>query len=240
MAENALINVEEELKRRADLLKKNLSSQSVHISTKDKKFNLPNGLVVDELSAVVLDMRFWNKYYTKPWEPNVVVPPDCFAIGEDERNMVPSVNSKNMQADACNVCPQNIFPPDGKAKPCKNVLVMAIMVPDLSDTTVYTLTGSPTSLSNDKTHKLDGLRTYFKKVADVYGHPIKVVTKFRLIDGKRGFKLYASFLSENENYAEHAAYFEEAERVLTTEPAAQQEDTQVVEVAAPQRSRATR
>lgn len=237
---NELLNVEDELKRRADLLKKNLGNQGLHISTRDKKFNLPNGIILDELECVVLDMRFWNKYYTRPWEPNVVIPPECYAVGEDEKSMVPSPNSNDVQADSCAVCPHNIFPQGGGAKPCKNVLTMAIMVPDLSDLTVYTLTGSPTSLSNDKTRKIEGLKTYFKKITDVYGHPIKVITKFKLIDGKRGFKLHASFAGENLNYAEHATYFEQAEKAITTEPTPLDEAT-VTEVSAPvkPRSRAT-
>jgi hypothetical protein len=237
---NDLINVDEELKRRAEALKKNLGSQSVHISTKDKKFNLPNGVILDKLSCVVLDMRFWNKYYLKPWEPNVIATPECFAYGEDERSLIPSDGSPDKQADSCATCPHNIFPPNGGAKACKNFLIMAIMVPDLSDTTVYTLSGSPTSLNNDKVRKLEGLKTYFKKITDVYGHPIKAVTEFNLIDGKRGFKLHASFAGENGNYAEHAAYFDQAEKAITTEPSPPDENT-VTEVSAPvrPRSRAT-
>jgi len=63
---------------------------SNRISTRDKKFTLPDGTShAGPLMAVVLDFRNFNRYFTKPYDPQNPTPPDCFAIAKDFNDLSP-------------------------------------------------------------------------------------------------------------------------------------------------------
>ena len=219
-----IANVDALLAERAAALAKNVKTGGSAISLRDKKFNLPSGEVVDgELELVILDYRYQNRYYTKPWNPKVPEVPECFAIAESEEDLVPSDNATHKQSTDCASCPMNVFGSKGDGKACRNTMQLAVMFPDLGDgDNVMTLSVSPTAKKD--------IAAYLVKAAQMFGHPVKVVTKFSLVEQARGFKLKAVAAGANEAYATHAGFLKQAEDAVTTEPqtAPQEEETTVV------------
>jgi hypothetical protein len=212
------------LAAKAAALQKNIALASNHISLKDKKFRLPNGTVVDspqELPLVVLDYRFHNRFYDQPWDPDNPVPPVCFAISETNRGMVPSPNAPKPQAASCDECPLNEYGSKGKGKACRNILAMAVMDPDLQSEAIMSLNASPIAQRD--------ISQYLLKCTKIYGHVIKAITNFRLVDAPRGFKLEARAGNRNERYAEHVTFLNQAEELVTAEPQAQADDDAIVE-----------
>jgi hypothetical protein len=221
---HAIADIDAVLAAKAAALMKNITVAGNHISLKDKKFRLPSGTIVDasqELPLVVLDYRYHNRYYDQPWSPDNPVAPICFAIGESSKGMVPSPNAAKPQAASCDECPLNEFGSKGKAKACRNMLVMAAMDPELQSETVMTLSASPIA------HR--DVAQYLLKCTKLYGHTVKAVTLFRLSDAPRGFKLEARAGNRNEHYAEHVAFLNQAEDLVMAEPQAQSGDDEVVE-----------
>ena len=80
------------------------------------------------LAGVVLDAVRLNAYYDKPFNPQNVEPPVCYAIGRDEMQMAPHPDMAKgpayfkPQAQACNGCPLNEFGSNstGQGKACSN------------------------------------------------------------------------------------------------------------------------
>lgn len=209
------------LAAKAAALQKNISAAGNHISTKDKKFRLPDGTVVEGvLERAVLAYRFQNRYYDTPYDPENPSPPVCFAISETNKGMKPSPNASKPQAESCDVCPLNEFGSKGKAKACRNTVVMAVMDPDLMTDDVTSITASPIA------HR--DVAQYLRKASDLYGHFVKVITKFSLEDAPRGFKLEARAGQLNPKYVDHVAFFPQAEALVTAEPEAQEETEDTV------------
>lgn len=221
-----IANVDAMLAAKAAALQQNIVAAGNHISLRDKKFGLPSGIKSDgPVKLVILDYRFQNRYYDKPWDPDTPTPPVCYAISETNVGMKPSDKSTEKQAESCDTCPLNEYGSKGKGKACRNQLIMAVQMPDLSDDTVMTITASPTAQTD--------MRLYLKKVTDLYGHPVKAVTSFTLVDAPRGFKLRAAAADVNTRYADHVKYLQQAEAAVTAEPQAAPPDDDVGVQAAP-------
>jgi hypothetical protein len=207
-----LANVDALLQQKAAALAKNVKTGGSTISLRDKKFNLPSGEIVDgDLDLVILDYRYQNKYYTKPWNPKVPEAPECWAIAEAESDLSPSDNVVDKQSEDCASCPMNVFGSKGDGKACRNTMTLAVMFPDLADgDSVMTISVSPTAKKD--------IAAYLVKAAQMFGHPVKAITRFSLIDAARGFKIKAHAIEPNENYAVHAGYLKQAEDAVTVEP----------------------
>ena len=81
------------------------------------------------LELVVVDFVTTHNFYAGRFDKDNIVPPDCFAIGVDPKNMVPSPNAPNPQAKDCQSCPMNAWGSDGKGKACKNGRKLAVLPP---------------------------------------------------------------------------------------------------------------
>lgn len=122
--------------------------------TQDKKFKLPNGETVSELLACVVDFRTVHNFYEGEFDPKNIVPPACFAVGINPKAMVPVPESPDLQAESCQVCPQNQFGSAirGEGKACKNGRLLALLPPNDSgddvdhEADVWLLGVSPTAL----------------------------------------------------------------------------------------------
>ena len=127
---------------------------SNRISLQGRKFTLPNGTTDNgPMTAVVLDHRNFNRYYTKPYDPQNPVPPQCFAIAKQFEDLSPENhdNVEDPQASACSECPMNQFgsAPNGKGKACRNIVRLAIVAPDATtDTQPMTLEVPPSALKH--------------------------------------------------------------------------------------------
>lgn len=123
------------------------------ISPKGKKFTLGEEKLGNILNVVILADVFDHSYYDRPYDPDTVSPPACFAINPVNSELAPHATSPVVQASSCGECPMNEFgsSSNGKGKACRNgrrLLVAAVTdgVPDLVNLAIINL--APTSLKS--------------------------------------------------------------------------------------------
>lgn len=94
------------------------------LSIKGKKFSLGDEKLGTSLTVIILADIFDHAYYDKDYDPDVISPPACFAIGEVHGEMVPSDDAPAKQYMSCTGCPQNEFGSarhgTSKGKACRN------------------------------------------------------------------------------------------------------------------------
>ncbi len=144
-----------------------------------KFFEFPDGSTETEIEGIVLDFVAHNRYYTSSYNPNSIVPPECFALGLEPTGLIASDNSPEKQCASCAACWANQFGSaqggKGKGKACSNTRILALVIPpkdmavddDLSELPIYTLSVSPTALK-----AFDG---YVGKVAAHFKKPVRTV-----------------------------------------------------------------
>lgn len=117
------------------------------IKVDNKQFKLPNGDVSDLLTGIIVDFVYYNAYYEGAFDPNNIVPPNCFALHPEPTGGVPSANSPDKQEDSCQACWANQFGSAGKGKACRNAIKVALLPPDAEeDTPLMILNVSATAL----------------------------------------------------------------------------------------------
>jgi hypothetical protein len=139
--------------------------------TQDKKFELPNGDVLDSLDVVIVDFVYRNEFYPGVFNRKAITPPACFAISENASAMSASPNSPIKQGENCATCQQNQFgsSPSGDGKACKNTVVLAVLPLDATeDTPIWIVKSSPTAVKH--------FNAYVAKLARSVGVPVSAVT----------------------------------------------------------------
>jgi hypothetical protein len=186
------------------------------IGLKKRKFNLPNGDVLDFLDVVIVDFVYMNKYYSSAYQEDSIVPPDCFAIAAVDKDLTASPNSPDCQSKAgCAGCAQNQFGSKGKGKACANRILMAVLPQDAGiDTPFAILDVPPTSLK--------GWQQYATSVArGIQRPPFGVVTHIEFDDSYDYAKLVFSDpqpLDDADFIALIRSRRDEARERLLTEP----------------------
>jgi len=172
-----LVSYEQFLAQRANAMQERLQRPSSNkIKTTGKLFTLPNGeSSPGPLQAIILEFAYVNKYYSKPYNRNVVEEPDCIAISFDPNNMAPSDSVPNKQFNTCAGCHMNEWGSalTGRGKACKNIIRLAIVAPDYADKDVeiMILEVSPTGLTR--------WNNYSHLVTHRYGMPLMThITEF--------------------------------------------------------------
>lgn len=137
--------------------------------TLKKTFKLPDGLESPgPMNVVIVDFITAHYYYPDRYDPDNIVPPDCFALGLDPKAMIASANSKDKQCDSCNACWAFQFGSDGKGKACKTTRLLAVMQPDADrDSPLMLLRVPPTSSAAFDGYVAGIARTYQKPVRGV-------------------------------------------------------------------------
>lgn len=111
-------------------------------------FKLPDESVVEELEGIVVDIRYINALYVKPFKRGEIETPGCWVVSPDANNMAPDEKSTKPRAASCEGCQFNEFGSKGNGKACKNTVRLAIIPTDATDkTTPYLLDLAPTSTS---------------------------------------------------------------------------------------------
>lgn len=123
------------------------SGDSIRI-TQDKKFAFPDGTEhPGPLDLVVLDFAYGNNFFDRPFKKGENIPPACFSRGMSQKDLVPSGNSPDKQAESCAKCPLNEWGSNGKGKACANNAYLAVIAADETDEErVLTLKVSPTAV----------------------------------------------------------------------------------------------
>lgn len=214
-SENAMANIEAELAKKAEAMKENITFSGNTITlTQTGKLKLPSGDEFDELDLVVVDYRYRNQFFPKPYKRGEFQPATCFAVGiQNNDNLIPSDDAPEKQAESCAACPKNVFGshPNGSGKACQNQFIMAVMMADLGESEeMFMLKASPTAVKQIGGHIL--------KMVDSYGHPIKTITRIS-VEEKGGYpKIKAAFAGPNGDYVAHAEHLQEAKRLLEASP----------------------
>jgi hypothetical protein len=120
------------------------------------KFILPDGREVEgSIEAIIVDFRAVHSFWPGKFDKKDIKPPVCFAVGLNPRQMAPTDNSPDKQAESCQSCPNNQFGSDGDGKACKNMRRLAILPPLDSDEVtadvehdMWVLDVSPTAIKN--------------------------------------------------------------------------------------------
>lgn len=134
--------------------------------TQAKEFKLPDGAKVDTFKGIIVEFVSFNAYYEGAYNPDNVVPPNCFAIGTVKNDdLVPSDSSPERQDDDCGSCKgcwANAFKSadNGKGKACKQSIRVAVL---LEDGELHRLNISSTGLTS--------FGAYVREVASNLGAP---------------------------------------------------------------------
>lgn len=95
-----------------------------------------NGQVMpdNKMRVIVVAYSFENAFFINKFDPNNIIPPLCFALSEDGKDMEPHDNSRKKQNETCLSCPQAEWgsdenSPSGRGKACKEVRRLAV-IPD--------------------------------------------------------------------------------------------------------------
>lgn len=151
----ALVDLQARIKAELQSVRSSVAPPSGNkISTKDKKFNMPDGTVHQgPLSVVILDHRNLNRYYIKAYDPQNLVSPDCFALAKNFGDLSPKNHDEitKPQSDDCASCPYNQYgsAPNGKGKACRNMVRLAVIPPDAGpDVAPMTFEVAPSALKN--------------------------------------------------------------------------------------------
>jgi hypothetical protein len=216
MAGTALAEIQKELALEAANIAQQISSLGGgnKIKTKDKVFTFPDGTTSPgPLDVVIVDFVSRNNFYEGRYDPNNPAGPICFAIGKNVKDMAPSPNAPEPQADDCASCPMNQFGSDGNGKACKNTRLMAVLAPDSTDpqAELMTLEASPTALKN--------FDAYVATVAAMHGvPPVGVITSVAFHPEKTYPTLVFGNPRRNENVNLHFGRRAEAGVLLSREP----------------------
>lgn len=181
-------------------------------ATQDKKFILPDGTTTaGPLELVIVDFATVHNFYDTPFNKDDVSPPACFAVGSDPKQMFPSANVPNKQADNCQICPMNQFGSNGNSKACGNGRLLAVLPPDAdADTPMWLIQASATAIK--------GFDGYVSSVARAFqSMPISVVTTVSFDDSVTYAKMVFSDPKPNANIGEHFARQGEARELLYAE-----------------------
>lgn len=209
----AVVSIKDALKAQvAGLAERTQPASGNAIQIKKDKLVLPNGQEATELECVIVDFVTTHAYYEGKYDPKNIVPPNCFAIGENPKQMTPSANSPDMQSDSCQGCPMNEFGSSGDGKACKNGRKLAVLPADAdADTPIWTISVSPTAIK--------GFDGYVSGVARMFElPPIGVVTTIGLDPSVDYPKLTFSNPVANEALEVHFARQAEAKDLLRVEP----------------------
>lgn len=207
--------------------------------TQDKKFKappsdeFPAGAKVDVIRGVIVDFIAKKAWYEGTFDPNNIVPPNCFALEFASHDQLePSDNSPDLQCGedhTCKTCPKNQWEPVSpgaikKKKACKDAYVLALLPPDAVE-------GSPLMTLEVSATAVKPFDKYVRDLAQEYGQPpYAFITEFGFDD-----KLdYASVRCRNPEPTTAALYElaksrrEEAEKLLRVEPQTSEFEEKVV------------
>jgi hypothetical protein len=149
----------------------------------------------NRIQCVIFDAAYENGLYTKPFDPNKVVSPDCWAIARVEEDLAPSNAVPNAVSPECTQCPNNEWgsdPRGGKGKACKNIRRIALV--QASD--LEKGTGADVLFARIPTMSVRNWSKYVNQIANVVRRPSwGVITELSVVpDSKSQFQVQFSFV----------------------------------------------
>lgn len=171
------MSLEEEIKKQLQAQKGQLGAlPSNKISTRGKKFTLPNGQAGEEIEVVIINFAWFMVNYPGVYNANNPQQPNCFAVGYENPmsgDLKPHENAAEPQGENCKECPKNQWKsaPSGNGKACKNQRRLIVLPPDADETSEpMTLYVSPGGLKH--------FDAYVSRLSAEHNMlPVQVVTK---------------------------------------------------------------
>jgi hypothetical protein len=188
----------------------------IHAS-QDKKFNVPGVGATEEIDMVIVDFCATQDYYPIDFDPKNPIPPDCFAIGDDPKNLKPSPNSPNLQVkpgQACKDCKHFQWGSDrkgGAGKECKSGRKLALLPVDATkEDAMLAMKLSPTALKT-----FDGMIAGFNRIGSI---PVMMITHFDFNPAVTYASVRTVPGSPNGNAENDIERMDEAASLLAVEP----------------------
>lgn len=151
----AMVDYKERYRQMAEEQSEKLPSGTATLSIKGGSFTYQGADLGEELDCIILDFGYENSWYDRPYNPDDMGPPACYAIAQSNKNMEPEDDSPVRQCEDCNNCDLNQWGSagSGRGKACGNHRRLAIMsVTDIENDPenieVVMLRTPPTSNSN--------------------------------------------------------------------------------------------
>jgi len=216
----SLANIDKQMEEEAANVANTIDSTGGAFIKIDQKggefFEIPGlGQADSPMEVVIVDYISVNALYKGKYDPNNIVPPDCWAINKELNAMAPSPNVSKPEAKSCSICPNNEFGSDGAGKACKNTKLLAVVAPDSGDEDdLRYIRVSPTGLKSFNSF-VSGVAARMKKP------PVSVVVEMSIVPSGAGYTLSFGKYKPNPLYREHYSRREEALGVLTAEPSLQ-------------------
>lgn len=153
---------------------KEVDTSPSSISTRGKKFRIGDENLGEPINVVVGVAAYENTWYDRPYDPDNVSPPACFAVSLEDDKVSHHGDSPIPQHDGeCDECPlaQWESADNGKGKACKNARRLVVLAYDdateLGEAQMAMLKAPPTSLKN--------WASYAKSIALRYKRPTSTV-----------------------------------------------------------------
>lgn len=90
----------------------------------------------NKVEVVVLAAAFRNVFYAGKFDRNNIVPPNCFSLSEDDKDMAPHENVAEPVHPTCDGCPNDAWgsdPNGGRGKACKQSRRLVMLPADCVD-----------------------------------------------------------------------------------------------------------
>jgi len=194
----ALASLQEEIKAQLLASKEAVKASAPKITAKDGIFKLPDGTTSQgPLEIIILDYRWLYKYYSKPYNPNEIDLPDCYAINFKPKDLKPAKTVKNPINKDCETCPKNQWGSSTsgsrKGKACRNTLRTAIVPADFSaNSPIWTIDFAPTSTKN--------FSNYVSALRDMHNRiPLQEITELSMTQGATATLLTLKGLGPHKN-----------------------------------------
>lgn len=200
----AMVNWKDELRRRAAIA----SATEASTATGGNYFSLRGGILSfngntvpgNKMNCIILDSAIENAWYEDDFDPENPVPPDCFAIGRDEKALAPHENSEQPQGDEetgkCEGCPLNEWgsAAKGRGKACKNLRRLALLPEDALE---HGIDEAQVAFLKVPVMSVRNWATYVRKLEGMETAPIGVLTEVSLVpDAKSQFRVNFKLVEE--------------------------------------------
>lgn len=220
----AIALVDQELANEVAALRNQINAPSGNKFKLDPQgfFSTPEGLELgDSIQLVVVDFITRHFYYSGPYNPSNIVPPDCYAVGKDKTTLAPGEDAPTPQSSACATCPMNVFGSgnNGKSKACQNRYWLACLLVDPENPDAHNAPDAPLYILDLSPSNLRGFDAAVGTIArSLNGPPIKGIVTATARNAGTYATVSFSDVVANPDYAHHMSRRAEAMEMLTRRP----------------------
>jgi hypothetical protein len=157
----------------------------------------------NKAEVVIVHSVFENQLYKDRYDPNNPQSPMCYAIAENDEELVPHPDAAvRVSPEGCKVCPNNEWKSDpngGKGKACKNVRRLAL----ISASDLETIDKAEVAIAKLPVTSVKNWSTYASQIANVLKlPPLAVITEISVEpDAKTQFQVNFQLVDKIEDGA---------------------------------------